>query len=126
MNGSRILANTQILDSSHHGQISSVQSLQNMEIHSTAQRGNGNDKDPDNMDTTLDNPISDEHRSTTSLGRSGETSIAVQIQPDSMAHQARMDTDSSTMVEPLGKTPHMGCLRVFAFKICVNVRTWGS
>jgi len=78
-----------------------------MEINPAAQRSSDPDKDPDGMDTSLDNPPSDD-RTTQEPPGPTEAGMVLQAEHASMPQQPREDTDVSKMSRPPGKTPSLG------------------
>jgi len=82
-----------------------------MEIDPAAQRLGDPDKDPDGMDTSLENPLSDD-RTTQAPPDSSEAGMGAEAEPASMPQQPGEDTDVLKMSRPPGKTPSMGVSHV--------------
>ncbi len=90
-----------------------------MESDPAAQRSANPDKDPDGMDTSLDNPLSDD-RTTSDPPDSSEAGMVAEAESASMAQLPREDTDISKMLRPPGKTSSMGVSHVLLADIVLT------
>ena len=83
-----------------------------MEIDFTAQHANVANKDPDSMDTSIENPLSNERKSQ-QLENSGETGMSAPADHSSVLQPPKEDSGTLTAAQRLGKIHRMGGLTKF-------------
>ena len=107
---------TPTLETSHHGQISSVHHTNDMELDPAAPRElNDKHKDPDPMDAPLDRSASHEHQQN-DLERPKSPVDAIQAERAQAPVQVKEGSNTSNMAERSGKTLLLDashCLAIF-------------